>query len=163
MGATIRRPKMGISPNKFGKARANGLNIESAMLAAGYAPATAKKGRAKLSRECLIAEQKFVAEKAEELRRFGASMTPEQQADLVRGRLAVNTVLGEDGGTQSAKALGSDKRVAMWQPEGATGIVIIQAPRELPVLPILDGQLESPADQALLENKVLEGTEVCSG
>jgi hypothetical protein len=97
------------------------------MLAAGYSPTTAKKGRQKLSRECLIAEQKAVAERAEELRRFGV-MTPKQQEDLVRGRLAVNVTLGEDGGTQSAKLLGQDRRVNMFTPESMTGIIVLQEP-----------------------------------
>ena len=52
-----------------------------------------------------------------------------------------NTIIGTDKGVMSAKQLGADKRVAMWQPDGQVGLVVLQAPpvrkiaHEVPLLP----------------------------
>jgi len=53
---------------------------------------------------------------------------PEDQENLVRGRLADNVVKGSDRGVMSAKALGSDKRVSMFTPEFQQGIIVLQPP-----------------------------------
>ena len=48
---------------------------------------------------------------------------------------------GTNPGVMSAKMLGSDKRVAMWQADSQVGLVVLQAPRipkinhEVPILP----------------------------
>jgi len=49
---------------------------------------------------------------------------------LVRGRLLENTIAGKDGGAMSAKILGSDRELAMWEPELNQGVIVLQAPRE---------------------------------
>jgi hypothetical protein len=53
---------------------------------------------------------------------------PKKQEEIVRGRLMDNTIRGKDGGSMSAKILGSDKRVNMWQPEVQQNVLILQAP-----------------------------------
>jgi len=79
---------------------------------------------------------------------IGRDLSPEDQEAMVRGRLAENTVLGTDKGVLSAKQLGADKRVAMWQPDSQVGLVVLQAPQvrtirhEVPILPP-----EEPADE----------------
>jgi hypothetical protein len=59
---------------------------------------------------------------------MGRELTAESQQNAIRGRLYENVILGEDKGVQSAKALGADKRVAMWQPDVQTGLVVLQPP-----------------------------------
>ena len=54
----------------------------------------------------------------------------ETRRNLVRGRLLSNTIAGKDGGAMSAKILGSDTELNMWQPELNQGLIILQAPRE---------------------------------
>jgi len=61
----------------------------------------------------------------------GRNMTPETQEHLVRGRLAVNTIQGKDDGSQSAKSLGSDRRVNMWTLDTQIGAIILNCPQEL--------------------------------
>lgn len=43
-------------------------------------------------------------------------------------RIASHTILGSDKGVASARQLGSDRRVNMWQAESMTGVVILQPP-----------------------------------
>jgi hypothetical protein len=54
-------------------------------------------------------------------------MTAEVQAHLVRGRLARNTIKGEDRRSDERQALGSDKRVNMFTPESQTGVIVINS------------------------------------
>jgi hypothetical protein len=60
---------------------------------------------------------------------MGEELTPERQQNAIRGRLYENVILGVDKGVQSAKVLGADKRVSMWQPDVQTGLVVLQAPK----------------------------------
>jgi hypothetical protein len=49
--------------------------------------------------------------------------------------------IGTDKGVMSAKQLGADKRVAMWQPDSQLGMIVLQPPpvrhikHEVPLLP----------------------------
>ncbi len=49
-----------------------------------------------------------------------------------------NVALGDDSGTQSAKVLGSERRVAMFAPDSGGQVVILQLPNALPRLDIED-------------------------
>jgi hypothetical protein len=40
----------------------------------------------------------------------------------------MDTIVGTDKGVMSAKQLGADKRIAMWQPISQVGMVVIKAP-----------------------------------
>ena len=46
----------------------------------------------------------------------------------MRGRLYENVIIGTDAGLQSARQLGADKRISMWQPDFQVGVVVLQAP-----------------------------------
>jgi hypothetical protein len=59
---------------------------------------------------------------------MGRELTAENQQNAVRGRLYENTILGVDKGVMSAKQLGADKRISMWQPDSSVGLVVLQAP-----------------------------------
>ena len=59
---------------------------------------------------------------------MGEKLTVEKQQNAIRGRLYENVILGVDKAVQSAKALGADKRVSMWQPDSQVGLVVLQPP-----------------------------------
>jgi hypothetical protein len=81
--------------------------------------------------------------------RWGKDLTPEEQAAIVRGRLLENVIIGTDRGVMSAKQLGADRRVSMWQPESQSGLVILQAPvvrkigHAVPLLPPIEDEDDS--------------------
>lgn len=114
------------------------------MLEGGYAPATAKRGKAALSKPMWEA----LAVESGKLELLGRKISPERQRNLVRGRLVLNTLRGRDDGSQSAKIPGSDKRVSMWQNESQSGLIVLQAPQireirhEVPILPPLEPEAE---------------------
>jgi hypothetical protein len=110
------------------------------MLKAGYSPTTAKRGKAALSKPLLAA----LASESAKLAELGKLLSPEQQENLVRGRLALNTIQGKDNGTQSAKLLGSDKRVGMFTPDHLTGVIVLQCPASVIAgtsMPVLEGEI----------------------
>ena len=39
-----------------------------------------------------------------------------------------NRFIGTDKGVLSAKQLGTDKRIAMWQPDAQAGVIVLQRP-----------------------------------
>ena len=92
--------------------------------------------RSKGLREAVAAHGKLLAE-------LGGNITVQQQENLVRGRLVLNTIRGTDNGTPSAKALGSDKRVSMWQPEVQHGVIVLSPPAVLQNPEVRKQMLES--------------------
>lgn len=109
---------------KFAKAAAKGQSLKIAMLDAGYSLSTARRGKAALSGPMLEA----LARESAKLEALGENISPERQENLVRGRLVLNTLHGKDEGVQSAKLLGSDRRVSMWEPESRVGVIVLQPP-----------------------------------
>ncbi|TAM82046.1 MAG: hypothetical protein EPN47_10230 [Acidobacteria bacterium] len=101
-----------------------GKNQFSALAGAGYSPKQAKKG--------FIATLKSSGPLREamkdELHRWNKVAeilpSPEVRANLVRVRLVMNLLTGKDAGVQSAKLLGQDREVAMWESEQPAGIAI---------------------------------------
>jgi hypothetical protein len=57
------------------------------------------------------------------------SVDPQTRRKLVRGRLVDNVIKGKDGGAMSAKILGYDSELNMWQPELNQGLVITSVPQ----------------------------------
>src|SRR4051794_33939273 len=130
---------------RFGKLVADGMSRKQAMIEAGWSPAQAAKGQAAVSKPMLDAVVDALAKQGKELEALGSSMSPEQQENIARGRLAMNTINGSDDGVQSAKLLWQDKRVGALQSETLIQAVIIQAP-ERPV-----AQIEKPDEPKMLE------------
>lgn len=115
---------------EFARVYAAGATLKQALVQAGYSPKQAKKGmaiirRSKGLRDALVSQGKLLVD-------LGRSCTPQEQEALVRGRLVWNVVQGCDKGVASARALGSDKRVAMWQPQTQHGIIVVVPPRGIP-------------------------------
>ena len=104
------------------KALATAAPIMPTMIEHGYSPSVARLGIRGVPRVVLALmppESNLVS--------LG-QINPNQQEELVRGRLVYNTLRGTDKGVLSAKALGSDRRVNMFTPDIQTGIVVINAP-----------------------------------
>jgi hypothetical protein len=108
---------------KAAEALARGLRPTKALREAGYPPSTVNKARLGINRTIWA---KF-KEKSQRYIELG-KITPEDQENLVRGRLIENVILGTDKGAMSAKQLGADKRISMWQPDSSVGLVVLQAP-----------------------------------
>ena len=62
------------------------------------------------------------------LESLGRGISAERQENLVPGRLVLNVITGKDDAVQSARQLGADKRISMWQPNSQVGLVVLQAP-----------------------------------
>ena len=114
---------------RFASAVSKGCSLQRAMLDAGYSPSTARRGKAALSKPMLEA----LARESSKLELLGRKISPERQESLVRGRLVLNTLRGRDDGTQSAKLLGADRRISMWQVDSQVGLVVLQAPPQMMV------------------------------
>jgi hypothetical protein len=98
---------------------ANGVPIKRALVAAGYSEAQARKGVAAIRTRAGLC-QALVEE--------GRRWTPEARAALVRGRLIWNVIHGVENGVRSAKLLGSEKDLSMWESDTQRGLVMINAP-----------------------------------
>jgi hypothetical protein len=103
-----------------------GVPLTRALVLAGYSPSQARKGWAIVNRSKGLREA--IAEHGKLLAELGGNITVQQQENLVRGRLVLNTIRGTDKGTRSAKTLGSEKRVSMWQRDTQRSLVILNSP-----------------------------------
>ena len=108
---------------KAAEALARGETPTEALREAGYPPSTVRNARRGIN-QTIWAKFK---EKRKHYIELG-KITPEDQENMVRGRLVWNTIVGSDKGTLSARQLGADKRVAMWQADSQVGLVVLQAP-----------------------------------
>lgn len=112
---------------------ASGMPIRHALVAAGYSDNVARHGRAALSATVMS----LIPKESKQLMELG-KITAEDQETLVRGRLAWNTIQGKDSGAQSAKILGSERRLNMWVPDQQTGVIVVTQPKDT-VSATLDG------------------------
>lgn len=98
---------------------ARGANFTDSLIAAGYSPAQARKGLARV-----VKSKGLMDAIRDELAKF----PPDVRAGLVRLRLIQNLLTGEDRATKSAQLLGRDKEVNMWQADPQQQTLVIQAP-----------------------------------
>jgi hypothetical protein len=99
-----------------------GERPKDVLLAAGYAPGQAKRG--KLPKMLLRA----IASQSKQFEGIGKTLDPERVANTVKGRLFYNTITGESKGIDAAKALGSMKEYQLFQPDSLTGVIVLQQP-----------------------------------
>src|SRR5690349_13884095 len=114
---------------KFKQAIKEGQKIGPALIAAGYSPAQAKKGKAVIERShgLQVAYQQALADIT--------SMpvpTPEIRAKIARNRLVQNVVNGEDKAVNSTKLLMQDKEVDILRPDSISGMIVIECPKSIP-------------------------------
>jgi len=111
---------------KLARLLAQDVPVTKALIEAGWSPAQALKGWETVPDVVLV---KLPA-KAKKLIALGKT-DKDTRRNLVRGRLVSNTISGKDGGAMSAKILGSDKELSMWEAESQTGVVVLTAPQSL--------------------------------
>lgn len=56
---------------------------------------------------------------------LGRKTNPDDRRNLVLGRLVENVTTGTDKGAMSAKILGSERDLNMWQPDQLAGVIIL--------------------------------------
>lgn len=101
----------------------SGDSLKKVLMDAGYSESTASRGWESVPNRAL----RLLSRKGLRLKALG-EIDAETQEKIVRGRLVYNTIKGSDKGVLSAKALGSDRRVKMFQPDIQAGIIVIQSP-----------------------------------
>src|SRR5262249_42472259 len=111
---------------KLAQLLANDTPVGEALRTAGWSARQSAKGWESVP-DLVLAK---LPAKAKKLVALGKT-DKETRRNLVRGRLLSNTISGKDGGGMSAKILGSDRALGMWEPELNSGLIILQAPREL--------------------------------
>lgn len=132
--------------DKMARIAATGT-IRDALLAGGYSPQSAARGLAALPvgerAKFKQARQEYALKKLSKFEDLGKKVTAEQQENVVRGALLDNVAKGKDKATASLKMLGSDKRVAMFEPDNATGVIVINAV----AIPPFDSVPRLPSEQ----------------
>jgi hypothetical protein len=122
----------------FKRAIESGASMHDAMISElGLAESVARKGKAGLSKRVLSE----LAKDGMKFVEIGRQLTAQDQEHFVRGRLYTNALQGKDAGVNSLKLLGQDKRVNMFTPDSVAGIVVIEAPKSLPSIPVLDAEV----------------------
>jgi hypothetical protein len=104
---------------KAARMLASGASFTDALTIAGYSPAQARKGMAKILKSSGLREALL-----QEMEKF----PPEVRAALVRRRLVQNVIDGEDHAVRSARLLGQDREVDMFaraQSDGQRPLVIM--------------------------------------
>jgi hypothetical protein len=117
------KPKTSAQRVKLASLLAQGVPVGEALREAGWSARQAQKGWESVP--TLVLAQ--LPAKAKRLVALGKT-EKETRRNLVRGRLMSNVIAGRDGGAASAKILGSDTELNMWQPEMNQGLIILQAP-----------------------------------
>lgn len=97
------------------------MSIPDALQANGFAPR--RVGLKKLFKNIPALKQALEDELKEWSKTQKSALTPEDDSELVKFRLRLNTLRGEDRGTLSAKTLGSLKEVGMFD-ESKSGLAV---------------------------------------
>jgi len=104
-----------------------GKPIRHAMLEGGYSDNQAKLGRSGLPKGVL----NQLASDGERFRSLGRQFRPEDRADIVRGKLVENVLLGKDSATKSLELLGKDTAVGIFKSDSNVVAVQINLPASL--------------------------------
>ena len=105
-----------------------GMPVGQALRAAGWSEMQSKKGFSAVPGDVLAALPK----KAQALIDRGRALKTDKSAmeNLIVGRLSENIVQGKDGGSQSAKILGSHRDLNMWVPDSQQGLIVLSTPQK---------------------------------
>src|SRR5262249_48825995 len=109
---------------KLASLLAQNAPVGQALREAGWSPIQAAKGWESVPSGVLAQLPK----KGKRLAALGKGTDKETRRNIIRGRLLENVFSGKDGGAQSAKILGSDRELAMWEPEAQQGVIVLQVP-----------------------------------
>jgi hypothetical protein len=149
-GKNVTTPEMA---KKAAQLLAGGKGPFTALREAGFPRGTYARGSKGINK-MVRAELKTLGRKYIEI---GRQLTAQDQEAMVRGRLAENVIIGTDKGVMSAKQLGADKRISMWQADSQVGVVVLQGPEvrqikhEVEILPpsrfeAIERKHEEPVD-----------------
>jgi len=111
---------------KLAKLLADEVPITKALETAGWSPLQARKGWKAVPRDVFA----ILPKKAKALIEKG-KIDKKDMEHLLMGRLVENITKGKDGGSQSAKILGSHRDINLWTPEQMQGLIVLQAPQSL--------------------------------
>ena len=109
-------------------ALAAGDSHRNALEKAGFSPSTAHTSLSKLFRTTPNLGKAVQAELQKWVDALPTLPTAGTRAALVRQRLVMNLLEGKDKAVQSAKLLGQDREVNMFEPENRVGIQVAVAP-----------------------------------
>ena len=104
-----------------------GKPVRTAMLEAGYSEGVANRGKSGLPKGVL----NQLASDGERFRSLGRQFRPEDRADIVRGKLVENVLLGKDSATKSLELLGKDTAVGIFKSDSNVVAVQINLPDSL--------------------------------
>lgn len=121
-----KKPKTRAQHKKLAELLTQDVPVGEALRKAGWSDRQSLKGWAAVPDKVFAQLPK----KAQKLAALGKNTDRETRKDLVRGRLIQNTISGKDGGSLSAKILGSDSDLNMWQSELQQGVIVLNAPAQ---------------------------------
>lgn len=107
-----------------------GATIRDAMLEGGYSETQARLGRQAIPKGVI----NQLASDGERFRSLGRQYRPEDRADIVRGKLVENVLLGKDSATKSLELLGKDTAVGIFKNDSNVVAVQINLPAGLEAL-----------------------------
>jgi hypothetical protein len=125
MGKDHRIRKTPEQDKTLADALTEGIPIGQALLKAGYTKRQSLKGMAAVPERVL----KILPKKAQRLMNLAKMTAPEQQRDLVIGRLVDNVTKGSDKAVQSAKALGGTRDNNLFTPDLQMGVIVLTCPQ----------------------------------
>jgi len=112
---------------RLAKLLAEDTPVGAALVQAGWTETQARKGLSAVPDEVF----KMLPPKFRKLIALGRDTDKDTRRHIVRGRLIKNALEGRDNGSMSAKILGSDRELAMWEPELNSGLIVLQPPVEV--------------------------------
>ncbi len=132
-----RKAKITERHRKVAKALVCGVPATQAFVEAGYSPATARKGTANLKERIPALAQALHEETMNAAREFLSQQTPNlnkaELEQLVEAVLVRNSINGEGkqkGSSYAAKLIGSLRRVNVFEPDTAVGVLAMEIPAE---------------------------------
>jgi hypothetical protein len=124
---------------------AEGKSYQESLLAGGYSENVAKRGQDGVPAKVWGLMPKKTRRLLEKGKRIAEN--PDQARYIVLGRLGENAEKGRDGGTASAKALGSWRGIDMFTPDQMNGIIVITPPPNVREL-LVDDEFEAPTQSS---------------
>ncbi len=155
-----RKAKVTEKHRKVARGLRRGLSGRQALLDAGYTDTSAKKGITSMQREVPALAQAIHEETMQQARELIAkqdhSLSKAELEQVVETALVRNTLHGEGdrkGSSYAAKLLGSLRRVNVFEPDTAVGVLAMEIPAEWRDRYSLSDkemeEIESPAPPAL--------------
>ena len=155
-----RKPKVTEKHRKVARALRRGVTDREALLEAGYSEATLRKGIIDMQKRTPALAQAIQEETMQQARELiaqqGHSLSKVELEQVVEIALVRNTLHGEGdrkGSSYAAKLLGSLRRVNVFEPDTAVGVLAMEIPAEWRDRYSLSdkkvAEIESPAPSAL--------------